>query len=148
LLKHWGVVAAWMLVISFLSSDPFSAANTNRYIDPWLRYFFGDLTAAGFVFAHSVIRKAAHLFEFAVLGALSYWASRRGRSPRWRTRWAVQALVIAGTFALVDEAHQRFIISRTGSLSDAAIDLAGAGLAQAAIYLRSRRSRAPVPPGQ
>jgi len=128
-----------MLVISFLSSDPFSAANTNRYIDPVLRYIFPEISPAGFVFAHSVIRKAAHLFEFAVLGALSYWASRRGRAPRWRTRWALQALLIAGSFALVDEAHQRFITSRTGSLVDAAIDFGGAGFAQAAIYLRSRR---------
>jgi VanZ family protein len=140
LVRYWGVVGAWMLVITLLSSDPFSASNTNRYIDPVLRYFFPELTPAGFVLAHSVIRKAAHLFEFAVLGALSYWASRRGRPPRWRARWALQALIIAGGFALIDEAHQRFVASRTGSLLDSAIDFAGAALAQAAIYLRSMRT--------
>lgn len=138
LARYWGVVVAWMAVISMLSSDPFSAANTNRYIDPVLRFFFPDLTPGGFVFAHSVIRKTAHLVEFAVLGALVYWASRRGRSPRWRLRWALQALVVAGTFALIDEAHQRFVVSRTGSLVDSGFDFAGAVLAQVAIYLRCR----------
>lgn len=140
LVRYWGVVVVWMVVISTLSSDPFSAANTHRYIDPILRYFFPDLSPSGFVFAHSVIRKAAHLVEFAILGALSYWASRRGRAPRWRWRWAAQALFIAGGFALIDEGHQRFVASRTGSLADSGIDFAGAALALAAIYLRSRGS--------
>jgi len=142
LARYWGVVVAWMAVISLLSSDPFSAANTHRYIDPVLRYFFPGLSPSGFVFAHSVVRKTAHVLEFAVLGGLSYWASRRGRPPRWRTRWAVQALIIAGTFALVDEAHQRFVASRTPSLLDSAIDLAGATLAQVVIFLRRRRKGA------
>jgi len=139
LARYWGVVAAWMGVISLLSSDPFSAANTHRYIDPVLRFFFPELSPSGFVLAHSVVRKTAHVLEFAVLGGLSYWASRRGRSPRWRTRWAVQALITAGTFALVDEAHQRFVASRTPSLLDSGIDLAGATLAQVVIFVRSWR---------
>lgn len=138
LLKYWGTVAAWMGVISAMSADPFSATNTHRYIDPVLRFFFPDLTPAGFVLAHSIIRKTAHFVEFFILGALSYWASRRGRQPAWRPRWAVQALAIAGVFALVDEGHQRFVASRTASLADSMIDFCGAAASQAAIYLRRR----------
>jgi VanZ family protein len=144
LVRYWGTVVAWMAVISMMSSEPFSAANTHRYIDhryidPVLRFFFPELTASGFVLAHSIIRKAAHLAEFAVLGALAYWASRRGRLPAWRNRWALQALLIASVFALIDETHQRFVASRTGSLADSFIDICGAVLSQVAIFVRSRR---------
>ena len=139
LARYWGVVVAWMGVISLLSSDPFSAANTNTYIDPVLRFFFPDLTPAGFVLAHSIIRKTAHVLEFFVLGALSYWAARRGRAPRWRLVWALQPLAVSTGFALIDEAHQQFVASRTGSLVDSGIDVAGAAAALIVVYLRARR---------
>src|SRR4029077_15251546 len=67
---YWGVVVAWMTVISLLSTEPFSAQNTHRYIDPVLRYCFPHLTQNQFLLAHTVIRKAAHVTEFFILGCL------------------------------------------------------------------------------
>jgi VanZ family protein len=133
---YWGVVIAWMVVISLLSTEPFSAANTNRYLDPVLRCFFPHITAAQFVFWHYVVRKVAHLAEFFVLGTLTYWASRRGRLPRWRATWMLQALGLALLYALADEAHQAFVPNRTPSLYDSGIDWLGAVASQAVIYLR------------
>jgi VanZ family protein len=134
---YWGVVLGWMLVISTLSTEPFSAANTNRYLDPILRYLFPHLSPSGFVFAHSIIRKTAHFSEFFVLGTLSFWASRRGRWPRWRAVWMLQALGLAVVYALIDEAHQAFVPNRTSSLADSGIDSIGAAASQILIYLRS-----------
>jgi VanZ family protein len=133
---YWGVVIAWMAVISLMSTEPFSAANTNHYIDPVLRFFFPDMRQADFVFAHTVIRKTAHLTEFFVLGSLLYWACRRGRMPRWRATWMVQALLVALLYSLLDEFHQVFVPNRTPSLADSGIDSLGAGISQAFIYLR------------
>jgi VanZ family protein len=133
---YWAVVAAWMVCISTLSTDPFSASNTNRYIDPLLRFFFPHLHPAGFVFAHTVIRKTAHVTEFFILGSLLYWACRRGRFPRWRAVWMVQALSVALMYSLVDEFHQVFVPTRTPSLVDSGIDSLGAGASQVFIYLR------------
>jgi len=134
-----------MMVISTLSTEPFSAANTNRYLDPILRFFFPHLTPAGFVRGHSLIRKTAHFSEFFVLGMLGFWASRRGRWPRWRIVWMLQALALAVVYALVDEAHQAFIPSRTSSLADSGIDSLGAAASQILIYLRYfRSSRVPL----
>jgi VanZ family protein len=133
---YWGVVIAWMAVISLFSTEPFSASNTNRYLDPVLRYFFPHITAAQFVFWHYLIRKSAHFVEFFVLGALAYWASRRGRLPRWRAMWMLQALGVAVLYALVDEAHQVFVPNRTASLFDSGIDSLGAAASQIVIYLR------------
>ncbi|MFQ5668545.1 MAG: VanZ family protein [Candidatus Binatia bacterium] len=133
---YWGVVAAWMLVISLLSSEAFSASNTSRYLDPVLRFFFPNMPPASFALAHMVIRKSAHFGEFFVLGALLYWASRRGRSPRWRAAWMVQALSLAACYSLLDEAHQAFVPYRTSSLADSGVDSLGAAASQAFIYVR------------
>jgi len=139
LVRYWGVVALWMAVISILSGDPFSARNTNRYIDPILRWLFPELTAHGFNIAHMIIRKTAHFTEFFVLGALCYWAARRGRSNGWRWQWTVQALAISTGWALLDEAHQSFVASRTASLADSAIDCSGAFVSQLLVRLRHCR---------
>jgi len=141
LLSYWGPVIGWMLLISLLSGEPFSAANTNRYIDPILRYFFPHLTAAGFNLGHTLIRKTAHFTEFFVLASLTYWAARRGRMPPWRAQWMLQAMVLAVLYGLVDEAHQAWVPSRTSSMADSGIDALGAAASQAVIYLRALRLR-------
>ncbi|MCX8071753.1 MAG: VanZ family protein [Candidatus Binatia bacterium] len=140
-LRYWAVVGLWMACISALSTDPFSAQNTHRYIDPVLRWLFPDLSPRGFVLAHTVIRKTAHFVEFFILGLLVYWATRRGRAPRWRLSWSLQAVTFSGVWALLDELHQAFVITRTASLWDSAIDTLGAAAGQAAIYFRSRYGR-------
>jgi VanZ family protein len=136
LVMYWGVVATWMAVISMFSTEPFSASNTNRYLDPVLRFFFPHLTLAGFTFWHSVIRKTAHFVEFFVLAGLSFWACRRGRTPRWRAAWMLQALGLAVVYSLIDEAHQALVPNRTPSLVDCCVDSFGAAVSQAVIYLR------------
>lgn len=136
IMKYWSVVVLWMVVISSLSTEPFSAANTNAYLDPILRFFFPHLSAAGFLLAHSVIRKTAHFSEFFVLGSVAFWACRRGRVPHWRARWMYQALCLAMAYALVDEAHQAFVPNRTASLFDSGIDSLGAAASQAVIFMR------------
>ena len=136
ILGYWAIVAGWMIVISLLSTEPFSAANTNRYIDPVLRFFFPNMRPPDFVFAHSIIRKTAHFSEFFILGSLLYWACRRGRWPRWRAAWMLQALTIAILYSLVDELHQAFVPNRTPSVLDSGVDSLGAGVSQLCIYIR------------
>ncbi len=136
LLSYWGVVVAWMAAISLLSTEPFSADNTNRYLDPVLRFFFPHLSAPAFTLAHSIIRKTAHFAEFFVLGVLTFWACRRGRWPRWRATWMLQALALAVLYGLTDEIHQAFVPNRTFALADSSIDSLGAVVSQLFIYLR------------
>ena len=140
-LRYWSVVAAWLLVISTLSGDPFSATNTNRYLDPILRFLFPAITPSELALAHTAMRKAAHFVEFFVLGSLLYWALRRGRPPRWQARLAVVALVLAAVYAGADELHQAFVPSRTSSLLDSGTDTLGAAVSQVVIYLRHRLRR-------
>ncbi len=139
--RYWAPVVIWILVISTMSGDPFSAQNTHRFIDPFLRYLFPAITPEEFRLAHFWIRKAAHFGEFFVLGGLAFVAWRRGRRPSWRPRWALQALALVVLCALGDELHQAFVPTRGPSLIDSGIDSLGGLASQVAIFVWYRVSR-------
>ena len=76
------------------------------------------------------LRKYAHLFEFACLGASSVsllieaaWL-RKGRGPLGAA--ALTAVVFCALYAATDEWHQRFVPGRSGQLSDILVDTGGA----------------------
>lgn len=88
-----------------------------------------------------LIRKAAHLSEYALLLAL-WW-----RALRTRIDWPGSvrlALGICVAYAITDELHQRFIDGRVSTWHDVLIDAAGATLAAALIIRRRRAWREPV----
>ena len=62
-----------------------------------------------------VLRKLAHLAEYAVLGALAYRALRREPA----------AIALASAYAVTDEIHQAFVSGRHGSALDWVVDTAG-----------------------
>jgi VanZ family protein len=138
-LQRWLPVVVWAAFISWFSTDAFSARSTNSYIDPVLRFFFGELTPAGFRLAHSIIRKSAHLTEYAILGALMCRAMTDPGERVSRTT-LLRALGCCAAYALLDEAHQTFVPSRTGSGIDVLIDTTGATIGTL-IFTRWRSSR-------
>lgn len=140
-LKRWAPVVVWAAFISWFSSDAFSARSTHSYIDPVLRYFFPDLTRAGFRFAHSIIRKSAHFIEYAVLGVLicRALAAHGGRLAR---RTIVRTIAYCAVYAGLDELHQTLVPSRSGSWLDVLIDVTGATVGTTALAAwRARRAR-------
>ena len=70
----------------------------------------------------TVLRKLAHMAEYGLLWYL-WMRALRGR--------AVLAAAIAVGYAITDELHQSFVVGRTGTPVDVAIDAAGVGLAVA-----------------
>jgi VanZ family protein len=144
-LQRWLPVVVWAAFISWFSTDAFSARSTNSYIDPVLRFFFGELTPAGFRLAHSIVRKSAHTIEYAILGALTL----RALSPpgtRISRALVLRTLVYCAAYALLDEAHQTFVPSRTGSPVDVMIDVAGATIGT--ILMTSWRARSARTPSE
>ncbi len=135
--KRWLPVVVWAAFISWFSTDAFSARSTNSYIDPVLRYFFGELTPAGFRFAHSIIRKSAHLIEYAILGGLTIRAQVPD-GPLAQTT-VVRTILYCAIYAVIDEAHQALIPSRTGSWVDVLVDVSGA--TAGTLLLTRRRAR-------
>jgi VanZ family protein len=128
---------AWLAFISFASSASFSASNTSSVIGPLLKWLFPNASEATLVFMHFLVRKAGHFLEYALLGLLAARAFNSSPKPSTRARWFVISASIVVVYALLDEYHQSFVPSRTASIWDSLVDMAG-GLT-ALLYVRWRR---------
>ena len=136
-LKYWLPLLVWVGVIFFGSTDLMSAEHTSRFIVPFLRWLKPDISMETLASIHLVIRKCAHLSEYAVLALLLLRASicvinlKRSMSILYACVWVTCFL-----FAITDEFHQTFIVSRGASAADVVIDGIGAilGLLIAAVF--------------
>jgi len=128
----WLCVVAWIAVIQIFASGSFSASETSRFIGPLLRWLFPDADAESVSAAHFTIRKLGHLIEYAILALLALRAFRStfDRPPAWL---AAASLVLALAVAIIDEGRQATSASRTGALSDVALDIGGAASALAIV---------------
>lgn len=106
-LTVWLPVVVWAAVIFALSSLP----SLSSGLGTW----------------DTVLRKGAHLAEYAILGALLYRAFER-EAP---------ALAAGVAYAATDELHQHFVRGRHGAPVDVAIDAAGVALGML-VWLRLR----------
>jgi glycopeptide antibiotics resistance protein len=119
-LKYWLPVLAWMIFIFIGSTDLLSAEHTSRFIGPFLRWFAPDISIATIASIQLVVRKCGHLTEYAILAALLC------RAMRHSSRGWFVALAISAIYAALDEFHQSFVSSRTGTPWDVLIDCIGA----------------------
>jgi VanZ family protein len=76
-----------------------------------------------------VLRKIAHVVEYAILGALLFRATGRARV----------AFGLGVLYAMTDEFHQTFVPGRVGAAHDVVID--AAGIALGVLVYRSLRIR-------
>ena len=130
-LGRWLPVVGWAAFIFLFSTSTFGGEHTGSYLLPVIGWCFPGLSEAERQLAHGVIRKTAHMIEYAILSVLWFRALRRGA---WSFAAAqLLAVAAAGVYACSDEWHQTFVMNRTGALSDVAIDVAGASFAQAAL---------------
>jgi VanZ family protein len=125
-LARWLPVALWATVISVLSSDAFRGENTATFLKPFLDLLLPGAAPATIEAAHAVVRKLAHVTEYAILALLVYRALER--PERAATAVALGALVFCVLYATLDELHQSFVPSRGPSPLDVALDTLGAAL--------------------
>jgi VanZ family protein len=135
-LEYWIPALLWAAVILSASSEVFSAEHSAHWLSRIIK-----LPPREFAVVHFLIRKLAHLTEYAVLGGLLFRALR-GDEDGWRMRWAVTAVALAACVAVTDEWHQLYVPSRTGSGWDVVLDTVGAALAQCVAAGFSRPKRA------
>ncbi len=74
-LRYWLPLLVWLGVIFFGSTDLMSAEHTSRFIVPFLRWLKSDISIETLASIHFVIRKCAHLSEYAILALLLLRAS-------------------------------------------------------------------------
>ncbi len=117
-MRKWWPVAIWAAMIFLFSTHYFSGAATLRVIGPLLHFLLPGASSATISMLHSLVRKFAHFFEYAILLWLLLRGPMAGRPG--------MALLLTGVYALLDEGHQALVPGRTASLFDVGIDFSGA----------------------
>ena len=140
-LLYWLPVVIWMCLIFTASSDKASYQHSSRIIGPILHWLFPHLSDAATNTIILLVRKCAHLTEYAVLALLLWRAMRKPvrRDPRpWNRKFAFLAVLYVALYASTDEIHQSFVPTRTAHFSDVVIDTIGATVAIFALWLIGR----------
>ena len=106
----WVLVVLWMGVIFAFSARP-------------------DYSLPHYGAWDWVVKKGAHVTEYAILG----WLIQRARGQR-RAWW--QSWLIAVAYAATDEFHQSFVPGRHARVTDVLIDAAGVAIG---LFLAVRR---------
>jgi VanZ family protein len=141
-LSRYLPLLVWIAFISFASSGSFSASNTSLIVGPLLHWLFPNASPETLDVVHGIVRKIAHFLEYALLGVLAARAFRGSPKAAVRRRWLVICVALIVVYALVDEYHQSFVPSRTASIYDSFIDMAGGFTAVLVVHWRSGRNTA------
>ena len=144
------LLAGWMIVIFQFSAQPAVKSSKmsgtvaygvvikcNELFD--LGFAEEDLQRYTINIEH-LVRKAAHMAEYAVCGNLMF-ACMAGY---WKRSGKLYLAALAATFlyAATDEFHQLYVAGRAGQFGDVCIDTAGAAIGLLALYfvLRCKES--------
>jgi VanZ family protein len=147
-LWRYGPLAAWACFVLFASSASFSASNTSRIIRPLLLWLFPDISEGSLNYVHFLVRKTAHFSEYALLALLAARAFRTSHLEKLGRFWWLAAFAFVACVALVDEYHQSFLPSRTGTIYDSLLDMTGGATALACArrwLARGRRKSGDTP---
>ena len=122
----------WTGLIAYFGGSQWSWAHTGAWLGPLLRALLPIASPEELATVHLLIRKAAHVIEYAVLAVL--W--RRSVGGAWGP---LGLAVLTGS---LDELRQSFTPGRGGSMADVLLDGATATMALALMAARGRRRRA------
>ena len=143
---YWIPAILVATLISLFSTHYFSSQQTGRVIIPMLHWLLPTASPRMLHLMHVGIRKMAHVTEFGLFSVAVFHGIRGGRFG-WRFSWALATLVIAVTYAGLDEWHQSFVPLREARPRDVAIDALGAVLAQTLVWFyANRKSKFAAPP--
>lgn len=127
----WERVALWMLIALFLaviysfSAEPAveSSETSGRISMRIAEWFFRNPTAEQYHFFEVLVRKTAHMTEYAALMLAISHMFRQSNEPHP----GLHALICVLFWAISDEFHQAFVPGRACMFTDVLIDLMGAG---------------------
>lgn len=134
-LSRWAPPFLWMGIIFIMSTASFSLDTTKGFIYPILKFFFPYASDGTLVLFHMIIRKCAHFIEYCILSFLFFRAllgEKRLLSAH------LLSVLFSFLYAVSDEYHQSFVLVRTASPIDVAIDTLGAAFMQAALWFHRK----------
>lgn len=140
ILKAWIAAGLWIGIITFESTPYLSAHETGKILYPILHFLFG-VDAAHFGVWHEVIRKSGHFVGYGTLSFLLFraWRATLPSMQVWTLRWAAIAVFMTAFVASMDEWHQTYLPSRTGTFHDVVLDSFAALIVQILIAIMLRR---------
>jgi VanZ family protein len=137
----WAITLAWAALIFYLSTQRFMPAFSQALLARTLDWLHIRVSPGTFDFLHDyLLRKSAHLIEYAMFALLLYGVPGDQRQMLWRPRRAVVCMLLAAAYSLTDEYHQSYIPGRHASLFDCALDTVGASLAMLVPYTQRQIS--------
>ena len=134
LLAVWLPVVCCLIVIMRESTAGFSSEETSGPLRHAFEWMFGPVTPEHWKVVHHAMRKTGHFAGYGTTGLiwlrawlLTWLAPLRLRGIWWWRRVCLlMALFCTMITATADEIHQTYLPSRTGLISDAWLDTAGA----------------------
>jgi VanZ family protein len=114
----------WIVIICFESTDMFSSRNTGSMLYSLLTHIFGPINLYDFLIFHHYLRKTGHVIGYGMLALLLLRGWRATFHYAVDKMRLVLSLSWLGTafVAAMDEWHQSFIPSRTGTVEDVVLD--------------------------
>ena len=134
LIRVWLPVVICLAVIGRESTNSFSSAQTSGPLRHLFEWIFGPVAPERWDVVHHIMRKTGHFLGYGTTGLawlrawlLTWLAPLRLRGIwTWRRAGLLMGLSCTMITAIADEIHQTYIPSRTGMISDAWLDTAGA----------------------
>ena len=141
--KVWTAAGLWLGIIAVESSKLLSSENTGKFLYALYIRIFGAINLATFDIWHHYLRKTGHVIGYGILSWLLFRAWRATlpliRDAGWAFRWAAVSFLMTAVVASLDEWHQSYIPSRTGTPWDVLLDSFAALAVQILIYALLRR---------
>jgi len=124
-----------MGIIFIMSTASFSSDITKGIVYPILKFFFPYASENILKLFHAIIRKDAHFIEYCILSFLFFRALLGDKNlPSAH----LLSVLFSFLYAVSDEYHQSFVLVRTASPVDVAIDTLGAAFMQAALWFHRK----------
>ncbi len=124
LVRAWWPAVVWIGLITFESTDFFSSEHTGSLLYTLLTRLFGQINFYDFLIFHHYLRKTGHVVGYGMLSLLLLrgWRATLGRVHTLLLRMALLSWLGTAFVAAMDEWHQSYIPSRTGTVWDVALD--------------------------
>jgi len=136
----WALTLGWAALIFHLSTRTYSPDFSQVVLAGALHLLHLRISPGTFGFLHALLRKLAHVIEYAIFALFLYGPPGEQSQALWRPRRAVICILVAAVYSLTDEFHQLFVPGRHASLLDCGLDTMGASLAMLVPYTRRQIS--------
>ena len=141
LLRAWWPALVWVGLIAFESTDFFSSEHTSSMLYKLLTRFLGNIDFYKFLVFHHYLRKSGHVVGYGMLGLLLLrgWRATLDQDHTKLGRTVLLSWLGTALVASMDEWHQSYIPSRTGTWRDAVLDSVAGMVFLLGAYLWLRR---------